>query len=77
MQALSLVVVSRRLTAPASGRAWTRGSGRAGWVVTAPGLWGPDLVAMALKFSGPVARGVFPDQGSNPRLLHWQVDSYH
>ena len=23
----------------------------------------------------PVARGIFPDQGLNPYLLHWQVDS--
>ena len=25
--------------------------------------------------SGPVARGIFPDQGLNPSLLHWQADS--
>ena len=25
--------------------------------------------------SCPEACGIFPDQGSNPRLLHWQVDS--
>ena len=25
--------------------------------------------------TGPEARGIFQDQGSNPCLLHWQVDS--
>ena len=28
-----------------------------------------------LGLSCPKARGIFPDQGSNPCLLHWQVDS--
>ena len=32
-------------------------------VIVAPGL------------SCPTASGVFPDQGSNPCPLHWQVDS--
>ena len=27
------------------------------------------------EHSCPVACGIFPDQGSNPRLLHWQADS--
>ena len=32
-------------------------------------------VAMVHRFSCSVARGIFPDQGSNPCLLHWQEDS--
>ena len=30
---------------------------------------------MAHGFSCPAAHGIFPDQGSNPCLLHWQADS--
>ena len=40
------------------------GSRRAGSVVVAHGL------------SCSTARGIFPDQGSNPCLLHWQADSF-
>ena len=39
------------------------GSRRAGSVVVAHGP------------SRSAARGIFPDQGSNPRPLHWQADS--
>ena len=31
---------------------------------------------MARGLSGSVACGIFPDQGLNPCLLHWQVDSF-
>ena len=37
-------------------------------------------VVVVLRLSCPVACEIFPDQGSNPRPLHWQVDSqplYH
>ena len=34
---------------------------------------GSVIVALGLNCS--VACGIFPDQGSNPQLLHWQVDS--
>ena len=40
------------------------GSKHTGSVVVAPG------------FSCSAACGIFPDQGSNPCPLHWQVDSY-
>ena len=33
------------------------------------------LVAVAHRLSCPEACGIFPDQGSNPGLLHWQMDS--
>ena len=50
-------------------------------------VWGPFFIAMcrlliavvsvaeALGLSCPAACGIFPEQGSNQYLLHWQVDS--
>ena len=38
-------------------------------------LWHVGSVAVVPGFSGSAARGIFPNQGSNPCLLHWQVDS--
>ena len=37
------------------------------------GTWASVVVARRLSCS--VACGIFPDQGSNPCPLHWQVDS--
>ena len=34
-----------------------------------------SLVVVAHRLSCSVACGIFPDQGSNPRLLCWQADS--
>ena len=34
---------------------------------------GSTVVAYSLSCS--IAHGIFPEQGSNPCLLHWQVDS--
>ena len=34
------------------------------------------LVAVMRGLSCSAAREIFLDQGSNPRPLHWQVDSY-
>ena len=33
-------------------------------------------VVVAHRVSCFAARGIFPDQGSNPCPLHWQADSY-
>ena len=33
-------------------------------------------VVVVHGLSRSVARGIFPDEGWNPRPLHWQVDSY-
>ena len=44
-----------------------------GSVVLAPGR--TDLIAVVHRFSCSVAYGIFPDQGSNLCLLHWQVGS--
>ena len=38
---------------------------------------GPEgSAAVVPKFSCPMAGGIFPDQGLNLCLLHWQADSY-
>ena len=37
------------------------------------GMWASEVLAHRL--SCPQAGGLFPDQGSNPCPLHWQVDS--
>ena len=44
-------------------------------VDAAPGLWGTGSVVVAQGLACSVARGIFPDQGSNPCLLHCQADS--
>ena len=38
-----------------------------------PGPWA--LVVVVHGFSCTAACGIFPDEGSNPCPLHWQVDS--
>ena len=52
------------------------GSG-ASWAsaVVAPGLQRAGSVVVARGLTCSVACGIFPDQGSNPCLLHWQADS--
>ena len=42
----------------------------------APALGLPALVVVVPGFTCPAACGIFPDQGSNPCPLHWQVDSW-
>ena len=46
-----------------------------GSVVVAPGLWSTGSIAVAHRLNYSAACGIFPDQGSNPCLLHWQADS--
>ena len=46
-------------------------------VVVAHGLQSAGSVVVAHGLSCSAACGIFPDQGSNPCPLHWQVDSYH
>ena len=50
---------------------------RAMWVsaVTVPRLWSTGLVVVAYGLSCSATCRIFPDQGSNPCLLHWQADS--
>ena len=39
-------------------------------------LWFPGSIAVAQGLGCSMACGIFPDQGSNLCLLHWQVDSF-
>ena len=48
--------------------------GHLGSVVVAPGL-STGSVIVAHKLSCFMAHGIFPDQGLNLCLLHWQGDS--
>ena len=43
-------------------------------VVAAPGLQSTDSAVVVPGLSCPMARGIFPRQGSN---LHWQAYLYH
>ena len=40
-----------------------------------PGLQSRGSVVVVHRLGSSAARGIFPDQGSNLRFLHWQVDS--
>ena len=81
-QAFSLVVASRGyslvvirgLIMEASLVAEHRLQGTLASVAVACRLWSTGSIAVVhwLSYS---ACGIFPDQGSNPCLLHWQVDS--
>ena len=62
---LSLVVASRGYSS-----LWHAGS-----VVVACGLKSAGFIVVAHGLSCSAACGIFPDQGSNPRPLHWQADS--
>ena len=50
--------------------------GRRASVIVAQGLQSTGSVVVAHGLSGSGAWGIFPDQGSNPCPLSWQVDSY-
>ena len=72
----SLVVASRGYS---SCRARSRMHGlrypqQAGSVVRAHRLWSTGSIVAAHRLSCPAACGIFPDQGWNPCLLHWQAD---
>ena len=45
-------------------------------VIAVPGLDSTGSIVVAHGLSCSEACGIFLDQGSNPRLLHWQVDSF-
>ena len=53
----------------------TSGFRHMGFSVVAPGLKSTGSVVMENRLCCPLARGIFPDQGLNPCLLHWQADS--
>ena len=74
---LSPVVVHRLLIEEASPVAQhgLQGAGFSSWGVWAQWLQFPGSLVWAHRLSRPSACGIFPDQGSNPCLLHWQADS--
>ena len=82
-QAFSLVVASRGyslvamrgLIVEASLVAEHRLQGTLASVAVACRLWSIGSIAVVHWLSYSAACGIFPDQGSNPCLLHWQVDS--
>ena len=49
--------------------------GHVGSVVMVPKLWNTGPIVVAYGLSCSAACGIFLDKGSNPLLLHWQVDS--
>ena len=70
----SLVALLRLLTAVASlvlehGLQSVQAS-----AVTTHGLWSTGSVVVVLGLSCSLAYWIFPHQGSNPCLLHWQAD---
>ena len=44
-------------------------------VLTAPGLQSTGSIVVVRGLSCSAACKIFPDQGSDPSLLHWQADS--
>ena len=52
------------------------GSRHAGLLAAAPPLESMGSAVVAHVLNWPMACGIFSDQGSNPRPLHWQVGSY-
>ena len=53
------------------GNYWSLGAS----VFAVPGLQGTGSIAVVHRLSCSKACGIFPDQGLNLALLHWQVDS--
>ena len=53
-----------------------RALGHEGSVAVAPGLNSTDSIAVVHGLGCSAVCGVSQDSGSNPRLLHWQVDSW-
>ena len=70
----SLVAVHRLLLAAASLGAEHGLQDVQASVVAGEGLQKRDSVVVAHGLRCSEARGVFLGQGSNPRLLHWQMD---
>ena len=52
---------------------WLQGAGPS--VTVAPRLQSTSLAVVVHGLSCSTGCGIFPDQGSNPCLLHWQTDS--
>ena len=75
MGGYSPVGVHRLLIAVASPVAEHRLQGTQASAVVAPGLHSTGLEVVPHRLSCSTACGIFPDQGWNLHLLHWQEDS--
>ena len=64
------LVAEHKLWGPRASVLWLKGS-----VVAVPRVLSTGSIAVAPRLNCSVARGIFLDQGSDPCLLHWQVDS--
>ena len=64
------------LQSPGSRGCGLQQSGHVGSVVAAHGVQSTGLEVVVLGLSCPLTCGIFPDQGSNPCLHHWQADSF-
>ena len=71
----SLVAVCRLLTVVASLVSENGLYGTQAPVAAVPRLDCTGSVVRVHRLSCSMACGIFPDQGSNPCLLHWQADS--
>ena len=71
----SLILVCGLLTVVASLVSEHRLQGAWASEVAAPKLQTTGSTVAAHRLSCSPACGLFPDQGSDPRLLHWQADS--
>ena len=54
---------------------WSTGFRRLGSAAVAPRLQSTVSIVNVHRLSCSAACGIFPDQGLNPCLLHWQADS--
>ena len=78
------LVAMRRLLIAVVSLIVDMGTGRTGFsscrhvgsVFVAPMLWSIGSVVVVHRLSCSEACEIFPDQGSNPCLLHWQMDSF-
>ena len=82
LTAVASLVAERGLQAHGLQQLWHAGSvvvahglQSTGSVVVVHGLQSAGSVVVAHGLSCSVACGIFPDQGLNPCLLHWHVDS--
>ena len=71
---VSLVVVPL-VVEPGLQSTWLQQLWHVGSVIVAPELQSTGLTVVVHRLSCPVACGIFADQGQNPRLLYWQVES--
>ena len=79
LRGFSLVVVCVFLTVVLlllwSTGLWASVMAAGGSIPGAPRLWSSGSIVVVHGLSCSMACGIFLDQGSNPCLLHWQVDS--